>query len=210
MTLFNNRRQLRGSVSLSIDSDFYINRENSSFVASGKGTGYIRASYNGLTHEKRIVANLPLKLVLIGNKIVLPPGQSFQMRVLGGSGSYEYELIDPSDVGDINQNGVIKTHTAGKAKVVVMDSNDNNNKIEVELVVDDVKLIRSFDEKLEAGIGEEVTMLAIAQPEHERQFTQCDELEIGLYDNDLLKFRSDQESTIDTILKIHQNARKNP
>ena len=37
-------------------------------------------------------------------------------------------MIDPNDVGSINQNGVIKTHSLGKAKVLVMDSNDNNNR----------------------------------------------------------------------------------
>lgn len=100
------------------------------------------------------MANLKLKPVLVGSKIVLPPGQTFELKILGGSGSYEYSLIDFGvDVATINQNGVIHSNKIGKAQVVVIDSNDNNNKVEIELVVDGVKSIRSFDERLEAGVG---------------------------------------------------------
>lgn len=114
-----------------IESDFYINRENSSFVASGKTVGYIRVSYNGLVHEKKVMANLPLKIVLVGEKIVLPVGQNFEVKVLGGSGQYEYEIVDFKNTATISENGVIHSHNVGKALIVIKDSNDNNNKIEV-------------------------------------------------------------------------------
>lgn len=120
---------MKGSTSVKLDSDFYLNVANSSFVASSKGSGVIQASYEGLTHEKRIIANHRIKAVLIDNKIVLPPGQSFQLRILGGSGSYDFSLLDSQDVAFINHNGVINSKNPGKAKVVVVDNNDHDNKI---------------------------------------------------------------------------------
>jgi hypothetical protein len=77
ISLFNNRRLLKGGAAMKLTSDFFLNMANSSFSAREKGVGVIKAVYEGLTHEKRIIANLQLKPILIGDKIVLPPGQTF-------------------------------------------------------------------------------------------------------------------------------------
>lgn len=82
-----------------------------------------------MTYEKRIIANLQLKPVLLGSKIVLPPGQTFELKIIGGSGSYEYSLIDTNDVAFIHNNGIISAKNPGKAKVLVVDNSDNNNRV---------------------------------------------------------------------------------
>lgn len=130
---------------MKVVSDFHLNMANSSFLANSKGAGIIKATFEGLVHEKRIIANLRLKAVLIGNKIVLPPGQTFQLKILGGSGSYDFSLIDSQDTAYVNQNGIISAKNPGKARIIVVDNNDPSNKVEVDLVVESVRGVRSFD-----------------------------------------------------------------
>jgi hypothetical protein len=119
-------------------------------------------------------------------------------------------LIDSQDVAFIHHNGIISAKNPGKAKVVVVDNNDHHNRVEIDLVVDSVESIKSFDEKLEAGLGDEATTLAIAKPKHERQYTQCNELSISIFENDLVESVSNKDLTMETIIKIHLNARQNP
>jgi hypothetical protein len=49
--------------------------------------------------------------------------------MLGGSGSFDFSLIDSQDVAFIHHNGIISAKNPGKAKVVVVDNNDHHNRI---------------------------------------------------------------------------------
>jgi hypothetical protein len=50
---------------------------------------------------------LPLTVILPSHKIVLPIDETFELKVIGGSGSYEYQINN--GIATISPNGVISS-----------------------------------------------------------------------------------------------------
>lgn len=57
--------------------------------------------------EKRVNVVLPLTVILPSLKITLPVDETFELKVIGGSGVYEYQI--DNDVATISSSGVISS-----------------------------------------------------------------------------------------------------
>ncbi len=86
--LFWKKHKLHGfNDDVRITSDFQLQPEGL-LLATHKMVGELKVQYKGLSVTKSIHAYLPMKMILPENRIVLPPDESFQMKVVGGSGYY--------------------------------------------------------------------------------------------------------------------------
>lgn len=68
----------------------------------------------------------PLKHLLptsSGRKIILPVGEIYQIRVIGGSGLYKYQLPSGSSskLLTLSYNGVVNAREEGKTTILVID-----------------------------------------------------------------------------------------
>lgn len=75
----------------------------------------------------------PLKIIASGQKIILPVGETYQLQVVGGSGSYKY-IYQPKQEDSLlslSFNGLIVTRKEGLAYITVVDEKNELNKIQV-------------------------------------------------------------------------------
>lgn len=144
-----------------------------------KTVALILARYGGLSAEKTVVVNLPVRVVLVENRLVLPVGQTFQMNVVGGSGEFRY-AVEPSGLADVGMSGALVARMKGNGVVTVTDRKDPRNSVQVVLSVEPVKLVRSFEERMEVPVGGESEIIAIAEPLESKAFTQCNDLQINI------------------------------
>lgn len=93
--------------------DYKINTElvydeiKKTIKGSSRTTATVKATYKTLVAEKRVHVVLPLTVVLPSHKITLPVDETFELKVIGGSGVYDYQV--DSDVAVISASGVISS-----------------------------------------------------------------------------------------------------
>lgn len=133
---YKSRKLLRGVVNYEVSAsrELQLNRERFTVVGREKTVGVIKARYGGLTAEKTVVVTLPLKAVLLENKVVLPLGQTFQLNVLGGCQEYRY-TVDPAGLADIGISGLITTKSIGSGIITITDKKDPKNLLQLPLSI---------------------------------------------------------------------------
>ena len=72
--------------------------------AAKKAEGKVSAFYHGLTAEKKIVSVLPLEVILPKREVLLPVDESFNLKVIGGSGYHIFESKN-KDIAIVSFNG---------------------------------------------------------------------------------------------------------
>lgn len=93
MEFYRNKRLLRGIVDYEIwSSELTLKKDRLTLIGRDKTVGVIRAKYGTLSAEKTVVVNLPVRAILMQDRVVLPVGQTFQLNVVGGTQEYRYQI----------------------------------------------------------------------------------------------------------------------
>ena len=92
--------------------------------------------------------------VFLPNKdlLVLPVGEIYQLRAVGGSGLYRYE-IDSRELAKISYSGIISTKGEGEASLKVFDEKNPNNYASINLIIARVSKISNLETHKESNIN---------------------------------------------------------
>ncbi len=132
-----------------------------------------------MSAEKKVTVVYPLKQVLPSNKIILPVEETFELRVVGGSGVYEYK-IEAGDFALISTSGVISTRKEGNGKIIVIDKRIPRNKIILDLIVSPVKNLTPLEGYKELNVNEYGPIFTVGKNKNYEQYTKCSEQNIML------------------------------
>ena len=98
------KKLLRGIADIKVISTFNILEDAKKIHAAKKAEGKVSAFYHGLTAEKKIVSVLPLEVILPKREVLLPVDESFNLKVIGGSGYHIFESKN-KDIAIVSFNG---------------------------------------------------------------------------------------------------------
>jgi len=88
-----------------INTELSYNEIKKTIKGSSRTTATVKATYKTLVAEKRVHVVLPLTIVLPSHKITLPIDETFELKAIGGSGVYDYQI--DNEIAVISASGVI-------------------------------------------------------------------------------------------------------
>jgi hypothetical protein len=166
-----------------------------------KTSAVIKATYKGLTSDKRVNVVHPLKQVLPSNKIILPVEETFELKIVGGSGLYEYK-IEGGDFAVISTSGVINSKKEGTGKIFVIDKRVPRNKLTLELVVSSVNSLSPLEAHKELNLNEYGPVFTVGKTKNYEQYTKCTEQNIMLETSHLPIFETANEPFFAASIRI--------
>jgi hypothetical protein len=146
---------------LKITSDFDINLGQRLIQADRKAVGFIRASLNELRSQLEVTALLPIRPLLPNNYLHLPVDETFKLRLVGGSGVFDYSTSN--EAATVSSLGVIACKQPGEANITVNDRHHSANKVQIRLKVSNYASIRSLEQQKEVNRDEWGTFYLIAR-----------------------------------------------
>lgn len=75
-----------------LKSDFELNEGKKVLIARKKRTGSLSAELGSLKKEVVITALLPVKVILPDDYLHLPVGETFKLKMLGGTGVFDFDI----------------------------------------------------------------------------------------------------------------------
>ena len=154
--------------------------------------------------EKKVTVVYPLKTVLPSNKIVLPVEETFELKVVGGSGVYEYK-IEGGDFAAISSSGVISSRKEGNGKIIVIDKRIPRNKLILDLIVSPVNSLIPLEAHKELNVNEYGPIFTVGKTKNYEQYTKCSEQNIMLETSHLPIFETSTENSFSKSLRVLEN-----
>ena len=122
---------------------------------------------------------MPVKLVKPEKHLNLPytetNKQNFNIKVLGGSGSYVWQSSN-SSVAQVDQHGNIRVVGLGECQIKVGDQNSKRNKDEIKVHVKNIGKTSFIEAYKEFMVGEESPTLIVSRDDQGSKFSRCDHL----------------------------------
>lgn len=175
--------------------------------ADSKGVGFIRASLKELKSQFEVTALLPIRPLLPTNYLHLPVDETFKLRLVGGSGVFDYSTSN--DVATVSSLGVIACKQPGEANITITDRHHSANKLQIHLKVSNYASVKSLEQQKEVNRDEWGIFYLIGRNSAQETFTQClhstfslsipaHKLEIDkkVSFSDAIKFLSEQSSRL--------------
>jgi hypothetical protein len=156
---------------LKITSDFEVDTGKQLIRASRKTVGFIRAALGELKSQLEVSALLPVRPLLPTPYLHLPSEETFKLRVVGGSGIYDYSVSNEAAV--ISSLGVLVCKQAGEAEIVVADRSHAANRAVIRLRVSNYASIRSLEQQKEVNRDEWGWLYVVGRNNAQETFTQC-------------------------------------
>jgi hypothetical protein len=175
--------------------------DKQTITGNAKTSAVIKATYKSLTSDKRVTVVHPLKQVLPSNKIILPIEETFELKIVGGSGLYEYK-IEGGDFAVISTSGVINSKKEGTGKIVVIDKRVPRNKLTLELVVSSVNSLSPLEAHKELNVNEFGPVFTVGKTKNYEQYTKCTEQNIMLETSHLPIFETVNEPSFAASIGI--------
>jgi hypothetical protein len=102
-----------------------------------------------LRSQLLITSYLPIRPLLPTNSLHLPLEETFKLRLVGGSGIYDFNVNN--EVGLINSLGVLVCKQVGLAQITVVDRSHPANKAIINLKVSTYASIKSLEQQKEVN-----------------------------------------------------------
>lgn len=123
-------------------SDFEIDSSRHVLKTDKKMTGRLLAKHGNLQKEVTVRSYLPVTVILPNNYLHLPVGESFKLRPLGGTSTYDIEIN--SEIASVSREYAIHARTVGETIVTVRDRNHLDNSFTFRLKVSEITEVYSL------------------------------------------------------------------
>ncbi|KAL4472934.1 hypothetical protein ABPG72_007811 [Tetrahymena utriculariae] len=145
---------------------------------------------------------MPLKLFKPGNFIHLPlhSEQIFKLKVVGGSGQYEWDTSNTTIA--VTSYNRVHPKSIGSAKLHVSDKMNEKNFDEIEVIVSNILRAAPLEQMKEVLINGFESTFAIAYPElGSQRFSNCSALAFSVEENAFYSSSAERFQTYEEILK---------
>jgi hypothetical protein len=99
-----------------------------------------------------ITALLPIRVLLPSNSLHLPVDETFKLRLVGGSGLYDFSVSN--EIGLISSQGVLACKQVGEANITIIDRSHSANRAIVHLRVSNLISINNLEQQKEVNKDE--------------------------------------------------------
>lgn len=118
-----------------------------------------------------MTALLPVRPLLPTAYLHLPVEETFKLRVVGGSGIYDYSVN--SEAAVVSSLGVLMCKQLGEAEITVADRSHAANKAVIRLKVSSYVSVRNLEQQKEVNREEWGWLYLIGRSSSLETFTQC-------------------------------------
>lgn len=143
---------LGDSKELTVESRFAINKPLKTITASTKSSGRIKASLGELKAELELESFLQVRPLLHSDYLHLPVNEHFEVKAIGGSGSYDFSLAH--EIGEVKGKGVVSCTQPGETSITVSDRRDPKNRASIRLKASHMSSIRDLEGQKEVNKDE--------------------------------------------------------
>lgn len=125
-----------------LKSDFELNEGKKVLVAKKKKSGSLSAQLGNIKKEILITSFLPVKVILPDDYLHLPVGEIFKLKLLGGTGVYDFDINH--EVATVSNINLLQAKSVGDLTVTVRDRNHLANSAIFRLKVSELTEIQSL------------------------------------------------------------------